>query len=734
MSERRRPALTAFLSIASSPGTFALAAVTLISIYAMHARCSSTSVILSLLYPFFAQTAFLPSTVSLGNETLVGSPSVNVSDTVPAIGVAPITVTSRNIVLAFIAKGQPIPEDEVKATLIDADQAIADLARNHPTDRIHNDRFEYRRLNGNMLISIHANLGEEITWMELNRVIQGLYRYMTAGVGTEETHYQALEFEIEVSGQEKPDIGYGLVWYFKPTKSEVQKRVTLPLPLSSINERTLRPLNVTFPQPSTETLRLLLNTSHSLLGSSNVQEHTIFPIPRTSLSLSFYFFGPSIPPQNVEATLQRAIAKVRPYLNTRSEMNPIENDAFQYVLPASIPVAVTVFSYHHHKITWRQLFDVLFGLYAFTTTFGTDLEETHNQVLGFRIVNSYSGKIGVGTISYRGSGSDQLAKRVGTTDKGMLLQRPSAPNTSTLKPVDVSNYIVYPVANTEIVLNFTFLGDTRIPLPKIEDALGGARQKISPTVESHPDKPILDRWADFSISGRISMNIITYIWKTITWKELDSILNGILHFCQSDHDLDRVLVFEIGIKAARRGSVGFGTLLYLQPTPRRVEKRALVANDTHLQLSTQSNNLHPSPTALAMTVPYPIPGTSITLKFSNFGNPIPPIYVNAAFTSALRKIHTHVVHHPNTPIPNDRWEYRGAVNNVWVTVIGYSGNRISWQDLGLVVDTVLRFMTEAGEHNCRDLGFLIDKEGGVEIGYGSVAYFPGGGVLVETRQ
>ena len=700
----------------------------------MHARCSSASVILSLLYALFAQTDFLPSTVSLDNENSVGLPSVNVSDAAPAIGVAPITVTIRNIVLAFTAKGQPIPEDEVKSTLIDADQAIADLARNHPSQRIHNDRFEYRRLNGNMLISIQANIGEEITWMELNRVIQGLYRYMTAGVGTEDTHYQALEFEIEASGQEKPDVGYGLVWYFNPTKSEVQKRVTLPLPISSINKRTLRPLNLTLPQHSTETLWQLLNTSLSLPGSSNMQEYPTFPIPRTSLSLSFYFSGPSIPPENVEATLQRAIAKVRPYLNTRSEMDPIENDAFRYVLPATIPVAVTVFSYHHHKISWRQLFDILFGLYAFTTTFGTDLQETHYQVLGFRILSLYSGKLGVGTISYPGSRSDQLAKRVETIDKEILLQRPSAPNTSTLNPVTVSNYIVYPVANTKIVLNFTFLGDTPIPLPKIEDALGGARQKISKTVEKYPNRPILDRWADLSASGRVSMNVVTYLGKMITWKELDDILNGVFHFCQSDHNYDRVLVFEIDIKAARRGSVGFGTLLYVRSTQRRVERRAMGANDTNLQLPTQSNGLHPSLTALAMTVPYPIAGTPITLTFNNFGNPIPSIFVNAAFTSALRKIRTHVIHHPNTPIPNDRWEYRGAVSNVWIMVIGYNGNEISWQDLGLVVDAVLHFMTEAGEHRCRDLGFYVDKEGGVEAGYGSVAYLPDENVPVETGQ
>lgn len=702
---------------------------------AMHTRCSSILVFILLIYALFAQTASLPSTVSFGNKTLIGLPSVNVSDTAAsATDVAPIPVTSRKIVLAFLLKGQPIPEDEVKYTLIDADLAIAELARDHPTQGIVNDRFEYRRQNGNMLISIRANLGEQITWMELNRVLQGLYRYMTAGVGTEETHYQALEFEIEASGQEKPNIGYGVVWYFNPTKGEVQKGVTLPLPISSVSERTLRPLNLTFGQPSTKTLPRLLNTSLSSPGFSNMQETKIFPIPRTTLSLSFYSFGPSIPDQSVRATLQGASAKVRPYLNDKPE-DPIDNDAFRYVLPlsreAGIPVAVTVFTYHNQKITWRQLFDVLFGLYAFTTTFGTDLKQTHYQVLGFRIVGPYSRILGVGTISYFTSRPDQLAKRVEATDKGILPQRPSASNTSSLDPVPASKSIVYPLDNTDIILTFTFLGDTPIRLPEIEDALNGARSSV---VEHDHNESIPFRWAYISPSGRVSMNILTYLGKIITWEDLGHILNGILDFCQDDQLHHRVLVFEIYITATSWGRVRYGTLLYVQPSPRRVEKRALLANDTNLQLPTQNSISHPSLTALATFVPYPIPGTPITLTFNNFESPIPSIYVNVAFTSALRIIQNHVVHQADIPIPNDRWELRGAISRVWITVIAYHGNKITWLDLRLVLAAVLRFMTETGEHRCRELGFFIDKTGGIETGYGSVAYFPDGDVLVEKGQ
>ncbi len=701
----------------------------------MHTSCSSTSVLFPLLYALFAQTAFLPTTVSFDNETLLALPVNNVSGQPLATGLTPIPVTTRPIVLAFIARGQPIPENEVKETLVHAEQAIMGLVRDHPTQRIVNDQFEYHLPNGNVLISIRTNLGEIITWMELRRVLHALYRYMTAGSGTEETHYQALEFEIEAGNQEKPNIGYGLVWYFNPTGSEVQKRATPPLPVSSIDEGTLRLPNLTFARPSSETLRRLPNRTFALLGAKNVPENEIFPIPKTSLNLSFYFFGPSIPVQSVKSTLQGATAKVRSYLNGPSEMAPIDDDGFRWVLPlsreAGTPVAVTVFRYHHQVITWRQLFDVLYGLYAFTTTFGTDLEVTHYQVLGFRVVDHNSRNLGVGTLSYFTSGTGELGKRVDTIDNGIPLQQPNRPNTSSLHQAAVLDSIIYPVINTDITLTFTFLGDTPIPLMEINAALSDAQQKMSHTVGQTPEKSIPDDFKDISTSGLVSTNILAYVGKLITWKELDYILKGVLRFCQDDQAHDRVLVFEIDIKDARRGRVGFGSLLFLQSDRINVEQRALIINETTLQLPTKTLVSQPSLTALDVPISYPIRGTPITLTFIAFDSPIPAIYVNAAFTSALRKIQIHVIHHPDTPIPGNRWNSRSAVSKVWITIVAYNGNRISWRELSWVLAAVLRFMTEAGEHRCRGLGFLIDKMGEAETGYGSVTYMPNDDVLVK---
>ena len=695
----------------------------------MRTCCISTSVLFPLLYALCAQTAVLPAARST-IEKVQGLSITNVSRASPALSVAPISLSSRNIALAFIEFGRSIPEDEVRDTLLEADQAIFAYAQSHPNQRITNDRFEYRRPGGNMLIAIATFAGEEITWMELNRILQGLFKYMTAGPGTETTHYQSLEFEIEAGGQQKPEIGYGLVWYLDPADSEVQKRAWPPPTISLVNEETLPPKNSTLLQPNNSTL--------ASQGANNVQEGQVYPIPRTTLKLDLYYFGPPIPDQSVKATLEGAMAKVRPYLNGPTEMMRIEDDAFRWILPTSreapIPVAVTVFTYLDQAITWRQLFDVLFGLYAFTTTFGTDLQETHYQILGFRIVDIFSRKLGVGTISYFRSGSSQLAERMDTVNVEVLPQRRSVPEIQSLSIVAVSNSVVYPVANTDINLTITFLGDTTIPPSEVNGALSEAVQSISSKVSQTPDSSIGGIFRATSTTGHVWTNIMAYDPKIISWKDLDDILNGILQFCQDDQGHERELVFEIDVKGAHRGRVGFGTIRYAKPGPTNVETRGLSSNLTGGTIVQQSVNASSEPSLTVLVPnPHPIPGTPIALLFHVFGFSIPPIYATAALTSALRSIQIHVDHHPDMPIPNDRWERRGAIDRVWITVAADNGNTISWKELSGVLSTILRFMTAAGEDHCRDLGFLIDKVGEVRTGYGSVIYLPDRGASIKTE-
>ena len=362
---------------------------------------------------------------------------------------------------------------------------------------------------------------------------------------------------MEAKGQKKPQIGLGVVWYFGPKGNQIQKRATLPFPYFTIepssNETTPRLPNTTLMLPWVEDLRRAIN----------------FTIPKTSLNLSFDYLGPSIPAQSVKATLQGAMANVRPFLRPETENHRIKDDCFRWILPlgreASVPVAVAVFTYHGCLISWRQLFDVLYGLFAFTTTFGTDLQETHYEVLAFKIVDKITSKrLGVGNISFFTSETGQLVKRVEAIGHGVSPQPQSVPRASSLNLVP-PNSIPYPIAHTDITLTFTFLGITPIPAAEIDTALDAAREKIDPQVTRTPHAKIPDRYRDVSITTRISTNVILYQHKYITYGELDDILDGLHRFCSDDPAHDRMLVFEIAIANDVGGRGAFRTFLYLPP-------------------------------------------------------------------------------------------------------------------------------------------------------------------------
>ena len=132
------------------------------------------------------------------------------------------SLTYRIIDLSFTQRGRPIPPSEVEDTCYSAVKSIEDIAEDHPDERIFNDRFEYRREGGDMLIVVAADRQQSLTWRELGRILTALMRYMTGGVGTSQPHCQALEFEIIVPRQGR--IGVGLVWYLPPESHETERK------------------------------------------------------------------------------------------------------------------------------------------------------------------------------------------------------------------------------------------------------------------------------------------------------------------------------------------------------------------------------------------------------------------------------------------------------------------------------------------------------------------------------
>ena len=130
--------------------------------------------LLLLFHSLLAIVAALPPPLSAANATSLQLPS--------ATPTHPDIVTTRQVILAFVAFGQQIPENEALDTLGGAVQAIGDYVRAYPDQRITNDHFDFRRKSGNVLIAITTSMGEEITWSELLEILQTLRRYMVSHI------------------------------------------------------------------------------------------------------------------------------------------------------------------------------------------------------------------------------------------------------------------------------------------------------------------------------------------------------------------------------------------------------------------------------------------------------------------------------------------------------------------------------------------------------------------------
>lgn len=673
------------------------------------------AVLAVLLGAILATATALPALLLQPNVTLLQASNATDTSRDP--------LSSRKILLAFTALGESIPELEVNQTFAAAEKSIHELIDRRPEDRITDDRFEYRSQHGDMLILIATNMGEEITWAELGRVLESLYRFMTGGVGVPDAHYQSLEFKIQVLPV--VDVGFGLVWYFPPSTDSTQKRALLPPSTSAAEGASLLRRNVT-----------------SLSLDRNAKDEGIlYPIPRTALLLEFYFLGMPLPPDLVRSTVQGALAKVRPEMNDGHDNDPI-GGSFQHItqsrLSGDTRLAVSIFTYAYPKMTWRQLFDVLFGLFQFATSFGDNGGPEHYQILGFRIFHDELGKLGVGSISYYESRKADVTKRtqdrlrsLGTETlslqgdpKALQLYRPNTSDPRQLIDMGMVTSIssdtnapsvTWPIVGTDIELTFTFFGD---PIPTLEasSTIIGAQFYIAPVLQQEPDAHIANNYFRYqSDDGLVVITIIPYGNRYITWRQLNYILGGLLQFCAEHHS--QVLVFEIDI--GEQGRVGFTTFLYahVNPPPSVVVKRA--------SNGSRSGNTTLVPytgASLAFSILYPIHGTPITLVITSFGHLIPPLELGAGLTNALSKIGRSVATDTNVAIPENRYWYRDNVSRLWFVVLSMSSRHfITWQQLSWTLAGLLQWMK--GDH-CRELSFEIKNKGEGMIGFGSLGHDP----------
>ena len=648
-----------------------------------------TTLILLRLSHIFATAASLPRQGSTANSSLFELSTSNVSKITPAVAAVSVPFPYRDITFYFTYYGNQIPRKELEQLFVSAGQAISDVVDEHPSDPIANNRFEYRVPGGNVFILVQVYSGKAISWAQIFRLLQGLYNYML-GSSRQQQRSQSLEFQVAIAGQQH--VGLGLVSTFLPLLADVQKRARYPL---------------SPPASSTEMLQLS-NASNSCPRFSTDQDPIIWPTPQTTLTLNIYFRGMPIPSQKLTDTIQGAIAYVKRYLNTPYEDDGIDNDVFHWALPPNgdgTTTAFTVFSYISHDVTWRQVNDILVGLYNFTTGVGTDMDP-HLQILGFRIQNLHEGTIGVGSLSYYPRRAGSIQKR--TESVNCSLSQPSDSATS-IPSVAAQGDIRWPVRDSAIVLLIEYQG-RQIPKDQIMMTLGAALIKVTENVQKHAYSPIQSLHYQLE-NGDAVINILPYIGKSITWLQLSQILSGMIEFCDDGHN--RVLVLDISSGEDR---IGFGTLLLdsNQSTLDSVEKRSL---NTTLTLPNFVDSIH-----------YPIPGTGDSLTFTSLGQAIDPSRTDDAIRYVLEEIRPYVRTLPNARVPKNQYKYEN-VYGISINITASTVMTLTWLQLNRVLTGLACFMTGISpacqrtmQTHYQALQFSIYVQGEGYLGNGAVGY------------
>lgn len=661
--------------------------------------CNFTTILQLLLHTILTVAAALPASIPLINAPVLHIANATLTSTSLAPLGTRVPFDYQGLTLVFTNFGKTIiPQAEVKDTLSGANKIVVEYLDIAPEEGIPQNRFEYRLPQGNVLLAIGGSPQRVITWRVLYRVLQALDRFMVTSRPPLGPHYQALNFEIQISGTGFL-YGNGVIWYFPPGSDKVQKRTTMT-PISTVSDASL----------------LALNDSSSL-----TDDDILYPILGTSMTLHFYYIGLSLPPTLVKANLRGAIKDAQKFSFGPYENRTLREGYFRVVTSGTTSsVATTVFNSETHRISWRELFYILDGLREFVI--GQRQSTTHFETLGCRIVDDKEGKIGIATLAYYNPPIPPRVERRAMADRKIspFIQIAKSTNQTMLSvikdPIPVP--VQWSIPDTNLTLIFKMFG-VEVLLIELLSLLGAAQLRIASKVQSIPTEPI-GSFRYQNGPGTLVLSFVTYDGQTITWLQLHKILTGLTLFCPEDHS--RVAFFEIDV--AEEGTTGFGVITngpIAIPIQKRDSGRDYLSTSNLTSMSSENTNAILG----ARTPVYPIPGTPITLKIIFVGvTAISPVELTATLTSALRAIEPQVVAVGHQAIPGNEWMYEDRITKIAFKVNVYPGRTLLWQNLSLILIGIMHWMTAEGSSTCKILAFDVQIEGQGLVGDGFVLYDP----------
>lgn len=412
------------------------------------------------------------------------------------------------ISLTFDPFGSQIPSTAVNAAFGGAITKVQGFLRTQPDDPITNDEFHYQAADGSVHIGVGAALRHGITWQILNTVLRRVSNFMNGVVGGRQ-HMQALTFEISEGGDR---VGEGFVLYrFDP-------------PLLSLKD-------------ANDTEFLVARAALSLNLSTVNAIH--YKIPDTNTKLVFGFFGDAIPEPDVSSAFEGAHSQII-YPLSLSPGLPIPHNRFDY---GRSGVRITVLANSAKTMTWKQLSQILGGMYGFMTQ-----PPEHNQDLTCEIYEVGHGNKGYASIWYN---PVQVTKRA-------LLN-----TTAHLSLLNVGHFR-FPVPDTPIVLEFKYFGIS-IPEQTLEEAIWAALDRIGRSWPAQAAAPVPSNSFFQTLKG-VKISVFANVPHVISWDQLHAIMWGLLLFvtgAEGGVKYYRVLNFDVD--DVFTGRLAYGTLRYRAP-------------------------------------------------------------------------------------------------------------------------------------------------------------------------
>ena len=404
------------------------------------------------------------------------------------------------ISLTFDPFGSGIPSAAVNAAFGGAITKIHPFLQSRPDDPITNDEFKYQAIGGSVHIGVAAALRHGITWQLLNTVLRRVSGFMNGVVGGRQ-HMQALTFEISKGGNR---VGEGFVLYHPDS-----------------------------PVPSLKDAILVARATPSLELSTVNATHYI--IPDTNTKLVFGFFGDAIPNSCVSSAFEGAHSQIV-YLSSLHPGLPVPHNRFDY---SRLGVRITVLANQRTTMTWKQLSQILGGLYGFMVG-----PPEHNQVLTCEIFEIGHGNRGYASVWYNPP-SVQVTKRA-------LL------NTTLVRNVGHS---LFPVPDTTIVLEFNYFGKS-IPGHTLEDAIWAALGQIGRSWPAHAAAPIPGDSFFQALKG-VKISVFAYVGHVLSWNQLYTIMWGLfLYVTGADKGEKHHMGLNFDVDDAHIGRLAYGTVRY----------------------------------------------------------------------------------------------------------------------------------------------------------------------------